>query len=174
MFTNNFYPIFQEIIMLHEGGSQDNSSDKHDKGGFTRYGISQFWKDKIDIANCTEREAYEFYDKYFYSRIETDYEGLNLFLFDSVIQHDRDACIWLQESLGFNGSQLDGIIGSGTRRAVANYIEDLYSEEKLIEKIAALRMQHYMDIKDEYAGRYHKGWSRRFVSVYRSSLSKAF
>lgn len=166
--------IFDLIIIEMEGGSKDNRGDNNDRGGYTRYGISQFWKDKIDIENCTEQEAKDFYRKYFFSRIETSYEGINMFLFDSIVQHDDDACIWLQEAAGLTGKQVDGIIGSGTKRALDKTINAAYGgEQHILKKIAAKRMEHYMDLDDSYAKRYHKGWSRRFVDVLSQSLSIA-
>jgi lysozyme family protein len=161
--------IFDIVIMKHEGGSKDNASDKHDKGGYTRYGISQLWKDEIDIMNCTEEEAFAFYQKYFFSRIETGQKGLDLFLFDSLVQHDRDACIWLQKALGFTGSALDGIIGEQTGRAVMKKFMYLPNGLDLIKDVAALRMEYYMDLDDDYAERYHKGWSRRFCDILMTS-----
>jgi lysozyme family protein len=167
---NNFQAIFDVTIMGHEGGSQDNEGDTVDKGGWTRYGISQFWKDKIDIRNCTEQEAKAFYIEYFFSRIETGYQGLDLFLFDSLLQHDQDACIWLQESLGFTGKDVDGIIGKGTLGRLDSLILMDTPVESIIEKVAAKRMEHYMSIDQDYAKHYRKGWSRRFVDILSLSL----
>ena len=166
-----FRNIFDLVIMKHEGGSRDNSGDTTDKGGYTRFGISQFWKDKIDIQNCTEIEARNFYKEYFFSRIETGYAGLDLFLFDSLVQHDKDACIWLQEATGLAGKQVDGIIGSGTKNKLRNTIGTFHrGESSIIKKIAAKRMQHYMDLDDNYGSKYHKGWSVRFVDILAESL----
>ena len=160
--------------MDHEGGSRDNRHDTNDKGGLTRFGISQFWKDKIDIENCTKEEAKDFYIRYFFSRIETGNQGIDLFLFDSLVQHDKDACIWLQKALGFKGRTLDGIIGSKTRATVNTLISSgIGKQAELIQSVASFRMEHYMDIDDNYASRYHKGWSRRFVDVLVASLQEA-
>ena len=169
---SDFINIFDIVIMKHEGGSMDNSRDTHDKGGYTRYGISQFWKDKIDIRNCTEMEARSFYKEYFFSRIETGYLGLDLFLFDSLVQHDQDACVWLQQAIGLTGKQVDGIIGSGTKNRLARAIGTFHKGElSIIKEVAAARMKHYMDIEDDYGSRYHAGWSNRFVDVLTESIN---
>lgn len=171
---NSFRNIFNLVIMKHEGGSRDNTGDLTDKGGYTRFGISQFWKDKIDIKNCTELEARNFYEDYFFSRIKTGYHGLDLFLFDSLVQHDKDACIWLQEAIGLSGKQVDGIIGSVTRHRLKNTIGTFHKGEvSVLKKIAAKRMEHYMNLDDSYGSKYHKGWSNRFVDILSESLSLA-
>jgi lysozyme family protein len=166
--------IFKKVVMEHEGGCEDNSGDTKDRGGYTRFGISQFWKDYIDIANCTETEAKEFYRKYFFKRICTGYIGLDMFLFDSLVQHDKDACIWLQESIGLAGKQLDGVIGSNTKRRLKDVIlSSSGGEITIIKKVASKRMKHYMDLDDDYGRRYHAGWSNRFVDVLSESLNLA-
>ncbi|WP_064184303.1 glycoside hydrolase family 108 protein, partial [Klebsiella pneumoniae] len=130
--TTSFSPAFLHalsFIRAREGGYVD---DPTDKGGETKYGISDRrdgladGKTDVDgdgkpdtrIKDLTEEKAGQIYFRdYWYPAYCTDWpDGISLFVFDSSVQHGAKKAIQLlQDAVGVTA---DGIVGPKTTKAV--------------------------------------------------------
>lgn len=118
-----------------EGGGK-LSHDPSDKGGLTRWGISQRSHPNEDIINLTKERAEEIYFKKYWSimnldGIRDDNIILHLFVF-GVNRGPRTAIKTMQRLVGVDD---DGIIGPQTLRAINDYNGDLLSDFAKREKL---------------------------------------
>jgi lysozyme family protein len=109
-----------ELVIEHEG---DNFTDRpDDRGGPTKFGISQRWNPDVDVRNLTRSQAIEIYwERYWlgngYDRLP---EAIAIKVFDLAIPMGRGPAIkCLQRAL--RACQImvkvDGILGSETWHA---------------------------------------------------------
>ncbi len=76
-----------DIVLRAEGGL---SNHKNDRGGLTKYGISQKAHPDIDVANLTERQAVQIYKERYWDKIhgiENMSRAQALVAFDSAVNH---------------------------------------------------------------------------------------
>lgn len=168
MFQSDFDKAFNTIIG-HEGGYVDNPIDR---GGPTKYGISQRAFPHLDIESITLQEAKSIYKRNYWDICGAKFmptRDLKILLFDIAVNHGAGrARIMLQEALNLlnnNGKlyddlEIDGIIGRKTKAAIkAN--EPHYILMALITKRLAL-MDRIADGTSQEA--FAKGWMNRYFS----------
>lgn len=107
---------FIEVIFRNEGILSD---DVNDKGGLTKYGISQNAYPNLDIRSLTKEKAQEIYKHDYYDACKIDSienELLALHLFDMAVNAGVGRSIrMLQRLILVN---IDGVIGNNTINTV--------------------------------------------------------
>lgn len=173
--TTSFTPAFSHalaFVLAREGGYVN---DPTDKGGETKYGISDKrdgladGKTDVDgdgkpdtrIKDLTEEQAGQIYFRdYWYPSYCSQWpDGISLFVFDSAVQHSpKKAIQLLQEAVGFTGKAVDGIVGKDTRAAVSSA-----DAEWLLTRCFLRRSRYYADIikANSSQGKYLNGWFNR-------------
>lgn len=147
-----------------EGGLSDNV---HDRGGLTKYGISQKSYPSVDIANLTKEQAIQIYKEYYWDRMHCDTfdESLAIVLFDTGINCGvKIASQWLQSTCNTKGSKLliDGKIGAKTILMALQY-----DQRGLLCGVTAFRLKLYNRIvsKDKTQKGFYKGWINRVSNL---------
>lgn len=173
--TTSFTPAFSHalaFVLAREGGYVN---DPTDKGGETKYGISDRrdgladGKTDVDgdgkpdtrIKDLTKEQAGQIYFRdYWYPSYCSQWpDGISLFVFDSAVQHSpKKAIQLLQEAVGFTGKAVDGIVGKDTRAAVSSA-----DAEWLLTRCFLRRSRYYADIikANSSQGKYLNGWFNR-------------
>ncbi|HHP5629931.1 TPA: glycoside hydrolase family 108 protein [Klebsiella pneumoniae] len=173
--ATSFSPAFLHalsFVLVREGGYVN---DPTDKGGETKYGISDkrdgLADGKTDVdgdgkpdtrmKDLTEEQAGQIYFRdYWYPAYCSQWpDGISLFVFDSAVQHNpKKAIQLLQEAVGFTGKAVDGIVGKDTRAAVSSA-----DAEWLLTRCFLRRSRYYADIIKANAsqGKYLNGWFNR-------------
>lgn len=173
--TTSFSPAFSHalaFVLAREGGYVN---DPTDKGGETKYGISDKrdgladGKTDVDgdgkpdtrIKDLTKEQAGQIYFRdYWYPSYCSQWpDGISLFVFDSAVQHSpKKAIQLLQEAVGFTGKAVDGIVGKDTRAAVTSA-----DAEWLLIRCFLRRSRYYADIikANSSQGKYLNGWFNR-------------
>ncbi|HCQ7477166.1 TPA: peptidoglycan-binding protein [Klebsiella michiganensis] len=173
--TTSFTPAFSHalaFVLAREGGYVN---DPTDKGGETKYGISDKrdgladGKTDVDgdgkpdtrIKDLTKEQAGQIYFRdYWYPSYCSQWpDGISLFVFDSAVQHSpKKAIQLLQEAVGFTGKAVDGIVGKDTRAAVSSA-----DAEWLLTRCFLRRSRYYADIikANSSQGKYLNGWFNR-------------
>ena len=103
---------FIPIILANEGGLSDNVNDK---GGLTKYGISQKAYPNLDIRNLTKDNAGAIYKRDYYDRCMCDLiedELLSLHLFDFAVNAGVVRAVKLLQII--LAAYPDGIMGKQT------------------------------------------------------------
>ena len=111
-----FNECFEKLIG-HEG---ELSNHPADKGGLTKYGISQRAYPALDIAALTLDTAKEIYRRDYWSRAQCDRlpPALAFQVFDGAVNSGIGNSIrWLQEA---GGVAVDGVVGPLTLRKVGD------------------------------------------------------
>jgi lysozyme family protein len=158
---------FEEIIGI-EGGLSNHPSDK---GGLTKYGISQKAFPKLDIRNLTLEGAKKIYcDNYW----KTANMNLDLFdektaieLFDIAVNMGvGTAAIKLQEALNlmnrnqkdFPDLKIDGDAGTNTMNAYAKVRKEI-----LFKVLNGLQFMRYVSIveRNPVQEEFFNGWMKR-------------
>jgi len=154
------HKIIIEKTILLEGGFTNNLADK---GGATKFGISQKSYPNLDIKSLTKEKAIEIYKRDFYDKLRCD-EIIDLKirwkLFDVAVNIGKNRAVKLFQKVV--EQKVDGIIGPQTIKAINNFD---YNE--LILKIISLQMEHYINIVliDRSQLVYLRGWRRRAFEI---------
>lgn len=117
-------------LLEFEGGLVD---DKLDKGGLTKYGISQRAYPHLDIRNLTRQQAKAIYYKdYWYKASCPDLPDYLKFIhFDTAVNSGvKTANKILQKCIGT--VEIDGIIGRKTLAVVCNVTTAQYIAERAV------------------------------------------
>ena len=149
-------------VLLHEGGFSDHPDDK---GGATRYGISEGVAREIgyrgDMRELPMDLAKRIYRDRYWDAMHCDDlpDGARLAVFDSavnsgVVQTTR----WLQRTVGVVA---DGVIGPKTLAAVEEIGAD-----KLCRSIIAQRLRMLSGLPSWEA--FGRGWTRRVCDLLES------
>lgn len=170
--TTTFFPVFLHALAFIHAREGGYVNDPTDKGGETKYGISDKrdglsdGKTDVDgdgkpdtrIKDLTEEQAGQIYFRdYWYPSYCSEWpDGISLFVFDSAVQHGAKKAIQLlQDAVGVTA---DGIVGQKTRTAVASA-----DAEWLLTRCFLRRSRYYADIIKSNAsqGKYLNGWFNR-------------
>ena len=152
------------VVLKHEGGY---ANDPRDRGGETKFGISQRSYPNLDIENLTRKDARAIYLRDFwkpgrFGSIRSQSVATKAFDL-SVNMGRKRAARLLQTSVNELGGQLkrDGIIGPRTLKAV-----NKLSPAKLLTELRAQAALRYARIalRDPTQKVFLKGWMRRAVS----------
>ena len=145
--------------LVHEGGDTF-TNDTTDRGGATKYGISEKAYPDLDIRNLTEDEAKAIYKQNYWDRVRGD-DIQSQMIAETIF----DVCV----NMGVvGGSKLaqktlkiepaDGIIGPQSLAVINAADEDLF-----VAKFALAKIQRYTEIcrADESQKKYLLGWLNR-------------
>lgn len=146
------------ILMNFEGGSKVVNA-AGDRGGLTRYGISQAAYPKVDIANLTESAALAIYYADYWNpagcaKIRTEIRYMH---FDTAVNMGVATAIkLLQEAAGIDA---DGVFGPATLMK-----SDMVSAEGYLLH----RLLQYNRIIDNDPSQlvFRKGWTNRIAQIY--------
>ncbi|RZF83726.1 secretion activator protein [Pseudoalteromonas sp. CO325X] len=154
------------LQILHlEGGLRDDGgiNDKaSDRGGLTKFGISQRAFPSVDIASLTLEQAVRLYHRHYWRPIHGEElpDGVNLMLFDAAVQHGvGSSAKLLQRKIGVSA---DGIIGPNT-------LKELYHFEvaTILARLSIGRARKYARIcvNDPSQNPNLEGWYNRLEHI---------
>ena len=149
--------------LIHEGGSLF-VNDPTDRGGATKYGISQRAYPDLDIRNLTEQQARDIYRRDYWDRVRADdivSQAVAASIFDTAVNMGaRTASRLAQVSAGVE--PVDGVIGSQSLRTINDANESLFLASYAIVKIA-----RYARIctQDKSQKKYLLGWLNRVLGA---------
>ncbi|SHG65304.1 Predicted Peptidoglycan domain-containing protein [Pantoea sesami] len=176
MNISTYSPAFSHaltFVLQFEGG---HSNDLTDKGGKTKYGISDMRDGLADgmtdvsgdskpdtcIRDLTLDQARQIYFRdYWSTALCTEWpDGISLFIFDSAVNHGVNKAVRLLQ--GAAGVKADGIVGEKTRAAVTSF-----DPQYLLTRLILLRSRYYADIIKSNAsqGKYLNGWFNRLDAL---------
>jgi lysozyme family protein len=143
--------------LIHEGGYVNNP---HDKGGPTKYGITQADMPGVDISGITPDQAVEYYGEHYwkplYSQINDQLVGEKLF--DMGVLFGVKTAVKLLQITIQNDIAIvsDGIFGQGTLDAVNQ-------EQDLLPRYRQTLLQHVVSIVNANPGDgvFVNGWINR-------------
>lgn len=157
-----FEEAFQKTLG-YEGGL---SNDANDKGGLTKYGISQASYPKVDIRNLTLDQAKAIYKSDFWDACrcgEINDKNIAMQVFDMAVNHGTGGAGKLVQKAvnnlaGKEALIIDGAIGKLTIQAV-NYLEP----KKLNNNIVRYRARFYAQICTKNTSQvcFLEGWLNR-------------
>lgn len=157
----NFETAFNKIIFDHEGGEKI-TNHKNDRGGKTKWGISQKSYPNLDIAKLTIDDARAIYKRDYWDKVKGDLfpYSISFALFDQAI--NRGVIPSIKTAQTVTGVSVDGIIGPNTISAIQKsnaptFVKNfLKQSEKEYHKIVA---------NDETQGVFLEGWLNRLASI---------
>jgi len=146
-----------DFLRHWEGGWSD---DPMDRGGRTKYGISEAAHPDVDIESLTWEQARAIYRTEYWMRYGCDRmpDRVNVVLFDTVVQHGGSTgVVMLQEVVG---AHMDGIVGVRT-------VERVCAANAPVRKLIARRLAYYeaIIVNDSSQARFRNGWYNRMVSL---------
>lgn len=153
---------FEQAIvktLMYEGGSKF-TDDPVDKGGITKYGISQRAYPDVDIYNLTEHQARVLYKRDYWDCIRAD-EILSQRIAETMFDAAVNMGVRIASQIAQKSAEIlpaDGIIGSQSLRAINKIDIELF-----IAKFAIRKIERYANIvhKDPSQKKYLFGWINR-------------
>lgn len=169
------FAVCLNFVLEREGGFTD---DPVDRGGATNMGITQkeydVWSraqgiERRSVANIARAEAAMIYRQDYWDACRCSLlpDGVDLFVFDSAVQHGvKWAIRLLQRALGVDD---DGVMGQQTMSALH---EDMASgrSKDLLADCAQVRHAYYTAIlkaRPEQE-KFRRGWMNRMVALERA------
>lgn len=155
MTTNPAFEVAVNLVLEHEGGYSDHPADK---GGPTKFGISQASYPGEDIKGMTLDRAKDIYYNDFWLPLQGfDLpERISTIVFDMAVNMGKTQAVrCLQRALGVPD---DGWIGPVTKVAVKGS-----NEVTLASEITARRIIHYASLDDFPT--FGLGWIRRAIGT---------
>lgn len=152
-------------IMSLEGGYVDHAVDK---GGRTKYGITEARYPDEDIEGLTKDRAKMLYLEDFWLKYSiNDLPDLyRLLIMDMYVNHSpRGVALIVQRSINSKAGRdvlsVDGIFGEKTKRALMSYRPELF-------RIMAFRVDYYHRIikNDPSQKVFYVGWINRCLKLY--------
>jgi len=165
--------IIRDTLKI-EGVLSDNENDK---GGLTKYGISQAAHPNLDIKNLTEQQAIEIYKKDYFLRNQCDKirsEKIAEMFFDLCVNSgNKTAVTILQHVYNFYPYRKtmlteDGVLGVNTINAI-NAVEN---ERDFCLLLTIFRGIFFYKItqKNELQNVFLRGWLNRLVKVFNNTF----
>lgn len=145
--------------LIHEGGAKV-TDDPDDRGGLTKFGISQRAYPNVDIRNLTEQQAREIYKRDFWDKINADdiqSQEVAENLFDTAVNMGPRTASRLAQ-LALDIEPADGIIGPKSIAELNKKSAETFIAEFTIAKIA--RYAHICN-RDKSQRKYLLGWVNR-------------
>ncbi|WP_462171106.1 glycoside hydrolase family 108 protein [Pseudoalteromonas xiamenensis] len=133
------------LTILHlEGGLRRDGGINQlatDRGGLTKFGISQRAYPRLDIVNLTIEHAIRLYYRDYWEHMQCDAlsSGVALMLFDGAVQHGMDSMTRLTQRT--IDAHVDGLFGSRTLKQCQAYLPNL-----LIAELISRRARKYARI----------------------------
>jgi len=152
------------ILLALEGGFVNH---KHDRGGQTKFGISQRQYPDVDIKNLTKEKAMAITKKDYWDVLCCDafeYGELKLELLDFGFVAGTSRCArYLQQALNLMGfkTEVDSIVGPDTVRQ-ANSASVKY-QKALLAAVRGFEFEHFkrLALKSKTQKAFIKGWLAR-------------
>ena len=150
--------------LVREGGARF-TDDPDDRGGATKYGISQRAYPTLDIRNLTEQQARDIYKRDYWDRILGDQIKVEI-----IAENIFDTCVNMGVRTGSRLAQIaleikpaDGVIGTASLKVINAVDEERFLALYTISKIA-----RYRDIcmKNRSQKKYLLGWINRALGGY--------
>lgn len=145
------------LILEVEGG------DKlvHDRGGLTKWGISQRAYPNLDIQTLTKEQAIQIYTEDYWAAVSADYlkTGVDLLTFDCAVSQGVKTAIKLLQIAC--RAKADGLLGPVTIAAQA-------ASQDVLWRLAALRMVRYGNTTDWQT--YGPGWANRLQRIFQAAV----
>ena len=145
--------------LIHEGGSRV-TDDPDDRGGLTRYGISQRSYPNLDIRNLTEDQAKGVYKRDYWDRVAGDKiteQQVAENIFDTAVNMGPRTASRLAQ-IALDLTPVDGIIGPNSLKAINAASPEAFMAEFTIAKIARYA---YICNKNRSQKKYLLGWINR-------------
>jgi len=156
------------FILQSEGGSKV-TNDPNDRGGLTKFGISQRAYPDVDIEDLTLEQAKAIYKRDYYDKIWADSlpYGLALVVVDFAVNAGVRTAVKVLQTLV--GSTADGIFGSNTQAEIKKLDPD--GIDRLIDAFTLGRNAHYLGLvkKNEANSTFIKGWLNRSNAAARAA-----
>lgn len=157
----NFRDAALEVIRK-EGGSVLHQV-KNDRGGLTKYGISQRSYPKLDIAKLTLDDAIAIYKRDFWDKINGDkikLYSIAFAIFDQAV--NRGPATAIKQAQKVVSVKSDGIPGAQTLNAI-----NAISERDFLKRYLELSKDAYQKIVDgdSSQGIFLKGWNNRLSEI---------
>lgn len=164
-----------QFVLAREGGFVN---DPHDRGGATNKGITQavydLWRkehglEPRSVAEIDDEEVATIYRAKYWesSRCGTLPEPIDLFVFDSAVQHGpRKAIQFLQRSMGVTDT---GYFGPLTMTALRRETEA--GEVRMLAQACMAHRREFYDAIVKYdptQGRFANGWANRMEALERA------
>lgn len=149
----NFDKAF-DILLGHEGELSDHPKDR---GGLTKYGISQRAYPNEDIVNLTVERAKELYERDYWRPVGCELvpDGIKFDLFDMAVNSGRAAAIRnLQRACGVPA---DGQLGPLTMKAIEGM-----DPIRLCAKFNGYRLAYMATLRQWPA--FGRGWAGRIAA----------
>lgn len=137
----NFEPIIKRVLAA-EGGSKV-TNDPADKGGLTKYGISQSAYPHLDIANLTEQQAVMLYRSQYWEPICGDQivgQTAAMLIFDVAVNSGVAMAVTLAQRTACPQA-VDGVMGPQTLIAI-----NAMTRGSFAERFTLLRIEYYTKI----------------------------
>lgn len=155
----DFDTLVEELIAI-EGGSQI-VDDPNDRGGLTKYGISQKAYPDVDIANLTKEEAISIYKRDYWDKMQLEQvpeEYRKHLFFSGVVSGTNSVVRDLQRAVG---ATVDGRMGPNTRAALENFSGNLERE------MVVAQANRYVAIaeRDPSQRQFLNGWMNRTLGT---------
>jgi lysozyme family protein len=157
----DFDPAISKTL-AHEGGATF-TDDANDRGGATKYGISQRAYPDLDIRNLSEQQAKDIYRRDYWDRIQADdihSQAIAENLFDTCVNMGvRSGSRLAQQALSITPA--DGIIGPQSLAVINAADESLF-----LARFALAKIQRYAEIcnADGSQRKYLLGWLNRTLA----------
>lgn len=152
-------------VLSAEGGYVD---DPVDRGGATKYGISQRSYPDLDIQALTRAEALAIYARDYWHayRCGDLPPALGLLLFDGVVQHRPKTAVQIFQMAV--GVRADGLIGPVTLQAGQHA-----SLEYVLDAVLVRRADLYVTLvgANSSQARFLDGWLARLFRLQRAALA---
>jgi lysozyme family protein len=153
------------LVIELEGGER-LTNHPGDRGGLTRFGISQAANPGVDVARLTREQAEEIYRGRYWQAVRGDElpGPLALAVFDAAVLHGPDAAIaMLQQALRVH---VDGLCGPQTLRAAQP------AGLATIERFLGIRLEEFDEIVSLRPSQrqWLRGWRARVLRVHRECV----
>lgn len=140
-----------------------------DRGGETKYGVSQRANPEVNVRNLDLRGTLDVYERKYWRAGFCDRLAypLSIIHFDGCVNHGVGrACKFLQRAAGVTE---DGVIGRMTLAAI-----EARGQEQMIRRISDIRRNFYQQIVDRNPSQriFLNGWMRRIDEVTEYTFSK--
>lgn len=148
-----------EFVLSEEGGFSD---DPRDRGGATKFGISQRAYPGLNIAKLTRDDAIAIYQRDYWDRLPTLPDDLAFLVFDFAVNAGVGRAVRLLQTA--IGAKDDGWFGPKSRDQLK-----AFPPNELLIRFQAERARHYAlldDLDDVYA----RGWMRRTMRAFYAVL----
>lgn len=163
-----------KVTLEYEGYFSD---DQDDRGGATKFGISQSFLNAIKYhkkaIELTKDNAIELYYQHFWLKCNCEllHPGVALMLFDYAVHSGvPGACKELQRVLSYEPEinlAIDGIIGNKTIKALNTVIQKTGGYETVVQGLATKRGELFFNIikKRENQAKFYRGWFKRLWRI---------